>query len=301
VVVRTLLMKAVLGLLLLMLATMVAASPTVVTVLYTNDLHVRLDHLEALSHGIDEERRRESLVLLLDAGDAWHDYRRPIYSVWGDARMVAWMNEMAYLAMAVGNHDIYAGSARYSSLLGQAQFPVLCSNWRPMEADDRFRGSTVIEVGEERVLVIGVITAEFLPLPVYATHRYVRPVTAIRAEMAHREGAFDWVFVLGHVGLLEARWIAECIPRIDVFFTGHSHEETTEVILEGTTILVQSGAFGRALGRLRLRLDRGLQRIEVVSNDLLPMARVPVDRREGTRRLLITGLAMAAALLLWWF
>ncbi len=293
-------MRALLVLLLLMLATTVLGSATVVTVLYTNDLHARLDRLEALSRGLDEERIQDGSILLFDAGDAWHDYRRPIYSVWGDARMVDWMNEMAYTAMAVGNHDTYGGSARYSSLLGQAQFPVLCSNWRPTEADDRFRGSTVIEVSEERVLVIGVITAEYLPLPVYATHRYVCPVAAILAEIQHHEGAFDWVFVLGHVGLLEARWIAERIPRIDVFFTGHSHEQTVDAIVEGRTLLVQSGAFGRALGRLRLQFDHGLQRVEVVSHDLITIDAGPVDRRDGARRLLITGLAMAAALLLWW-
>ncbi|MEE8566292.1 MAG: hypothetical protein V3S76_00915, partial [Candidatus Bipolaricaulota bacterium] len=52
---------------------------TSLTILYTNDIHSRLERLESLSSLIAQERAKSDSVLLFDVGDAWHDFRVPIY------------------------------------------------------------------------------------------------------------------------------------------------------------------------------------------------------------------------------
>ena len=51
------------------LAVAVAAASTPITVLYTNDLHLRFGRLASIGRLIDEVRADEPAVLLFDAGD----------------------------------------------------------------------------------------------------------------------------------------------------------------------------------------------------------------------------------------
>lgn len=269
------------------------------TVLFTNDLHARLAVLPSVSDAIAQERLRGSPVLLLDAGDAWHDFRRPIYSVWGDGRMVEWMNEVSYSAMALGNHDVYYGAVRLRQRVEEARFPVLCANWRPTTAEHPIVPSVVLPAGELRVLLVGVTTDEFLPFPAYPTYEYRCPADAISEEIQRQAGRFDVVIVVGHVGVVDAKRIARAVPAITVFLTGHSHEELPDPVVEGRTIIVQTGAFGRRLGRLVLEVDSGTGRTTVVSYELMTIQQSPVDTWAGIRRLLMIASAIVLGTIAW--
>ena len=285
----------------LLLATGIAclAEMAPLTVLFTNDLHARLGVLPALSDAIAQERQWGGPVLLLDAGDAWHDFRRPIYSVWADARMVEWMNEVSYSAMALGNHDAYHGEVRLRRRVEMARFPVLCANWRPMKAGHPILPSVVMPAGKLQVLLVGVITDEFLPFPAYPAFEYRCPEDAIREEIERHAGRFDLVIVVGHVGVVEAQQIARAVPEIALFLTGHSHDELAEPILEGATIIAQTGAFGRRLGRLVLEVAPGTGRATVVSHELLPMQQTPADIGAGIRRLVMVVSAIILGTIAW--
>lgn len=55
-----------------------------ITILYTNDLHTRLNRLSGLATQIERIRAEAAgPVLLFDSGDTWQDYRLPVYAVWG--------------------------------------------------------------------------------------------------------------------------------------------------------------------------------------------------------------------------
>ena len=286
----------------IMLAILVCATAISfpVTVLYTNDLHVRLDRFDSLSAAISAEREGEVPVLLFDAGDTWQDHRQPITNVWGYRETMAWLNGMSYSAMALGNHDTYWGPYRLSQLISEASFPVLCANWVPVAgARAGLEASTVVRVGESSVLVVGLITSEFLPIPAYPLFRYRDPIDSLREQLNIHAGEFNLLFVVAHVSLDNARIISQQVPEIDLFITGHSHQRTEEPIREGTTLIVQSGQFGRALGRLRLDVDPGTWRIEALSNDLIPTERTPVNVRTGVRKFLTVMAVIASAAALW--
>jgi 2',3'-cyclic-nucleotide 2'-phosphodiesterase (5'-nucleotidase family) len=279
-----------------------AAMAFPLTILYTADLHVRLDRAASLSGAILAERESGAEVLLLDAGDAWHDYRTPISSVWGARETAAWMSDVSYTAMALGNHDTYWGPGGLSELMREARFPVLCANWT--STDDRFEGpaaSVLLQVVDATILLVGLITAEFLPVPAYPLMRFRDPADALREQMALHNGLFDLVFVVAHVSLRDARVLARDVAGIHVIVSGHSHERTEDPIREGTTLIVQSGAFGDALGRLLLDVDATSVSVREVSHELIPMERTPVDKRAGVLKLCVVLAAVATAAALWLF
>jgi 5'-nucleotidase/UDP-sugar diphosphatase len=273
------------------------SSATAVTILYTNDVHVRLDRLDSLAALIEEERANSGLVLLLDAGDAWQDFRRPLPAVWGVDEMVRWMNAVGYSGMALGNHDLYWGAERLAELVNQAEFPVLCASLVPAASFKvPFASSAVVETDAMRILLVGLITHEHLPYVDYPWLRYVRPEEAVDREIRALDAPVDLIVAVGHLPVGGAAYIAERVPQIDVFISGHSHEETAMPVRVGRTLIVQSGAFGQNLGRLRL--DVQAESVALLDHELLPTARAPVSADRGLRQLVRVALALSAVALL---
>lgn len=264
-------------------------------ILYTNDIHLRLDRMASLAALIESARGEGYPTLLFDAGDAWQDFRNPIYAVWGGKAMVAWMNHLGYDAMALGNHELYWGKRRLESLIERADFPVLCANLAPAVGwGSPFVSSKIIEVGRLRVLTIGLITDEYFPYADYPWFAYVPPEEALRREIGGVEGPIDLIVVVAHLPVGVAARIAAEVPDVDVFVTGHSHEETPAPVIVGDTLIVQSGAFGHNLGRLLIDVDES--GVTLISNDLLPTEAVPVDLPQGEFRLAEVSLLLALAL-----
>ena len=274
---------------------------TDLTILYTNDLHARLDRFPEMERLIAEARADGRHVLLFDAGDAWQDHRFLLTNVWGDDATLEWMNAVEYAAMAIGNHDTYWGLPRMRSLLARARFPVLSANWRPRgRSASGIQPSILLELEGVRILVIGLTTPEFLPIPAYPIFRYLEPVDAVHVTLEKQAGTYDWVFVTGHISVDHAAQIVRQVPQIDLFISGHSHEMTPTPRKVGDSIVVQSGYFAQTIGRLELVLNEDSNAVEVGSNALVPIEKTPVDWRPGVMRLLSVSAAILAAAVLWW-
>jgi len=269
------------------------------TILYTNDIHNRLGSLVGLSELIEQERATGGPVLLFDSGDTWQDFRVPLYAVWGADEMVEWMNSVGYDAMAIGNHDIYYGVDRLAELSSKAEFPLLSANMVPLAGCKAlYAPYTMIDAAGMRVLVIGVITAEYLSYPEYPWLKYVDPAQAIQSVLDEMRRQSDLVIVLGHLPVAEAVQIVRVVPDIDVFLTGHSHEITPEPVREGKTLILQAGAFGHYLGRLKLEINPQSGEITSASNALLETKKAPGTLDRGFLKLFTMAALLAASLLL---
>ena len=93
--------------------------------------------------------------------------------------------------------------------------------------------------------------------------------------------------------------MARQVPEIDLFISGHSHQRTEEPIREGDTLIVQSGQFGQALGRLRLDVDVSTGGVEVLSNHLIPTVKTPAQIRAGVRKFLSVLTVITLAIAVW--
>jgi len=273
-----------------------AARGSDLTILYTNDLHARLGQLESLAALVGQERQEGKPVLLLDAGDTWQDFRTPLPVVWGAEETVAWMNEVGYSAMALGNHDLYFGAEHLASLAAKASFPVLCANLIPLGGwKAPFVSWTLVPCGDLRVLVVGLTTGELLPYADFPWLRYEEPARALADALeAAADEPRDLVVAVCHLPVNQARRLAEVVPGVDLFVTGHSHDETPQPVRVGDVLIVQARPFGQALGRLRLDVDQEARAVRLVDNALLTADTRPVATTPGLLRLfqvvILTGL-----------
>jgi len=290
-------LSTVLVVLLVLLQVVTIASS--LTILYTNDVHSRLDRLEGLATLIAEERSQADDLLLFDVGDAWHDFRVPLYAVWGADEIVAWMDRVGYDAMAVGNHDLYWGAERLAELSAEADFPLLAANLLPRYGVVApFIPYTLRMIDGLRVLVIGLLTPEDFPYLDYPWVRYIEPAEALRRVLEETGAEANFVIVLGHLPVAQAVRIARAVPDIDVFLTGHSHETTPDPVREGKTLILQAGAFGCYLGRLKLEIDPQSGEIVSARNSLLETKRSPAVLDRGLLKLFTVVALIATSLLL---
>ncbi len=293
------LLKLAINLVVLLVLLHVVTIASSLTILYTNDIHSWLDRLEGLAALIAEERSQTYDLLLFDVGDAWHDFRVPLYAVWGADEVVAWMNRVGYDAMAVGNHDLYWGAERLAELSSETDFPLLAANLLPQYGVVApFIPYTLRPIDGLRVLVIGLLTPEDFPYPDYPWVRYIEPAKALRVVLEEAGTEADLVVVLGHLSVARAVRIARVVPDIDVFLTGHSHETTPDPMREGKTLILQAGAFGRYLGRLKLEIDPQSGAIVSARNSLLETKRTPVVLDRGLLKLFTVMALIATSLLL---
>jgi 2',3'-cyclic-nucleotide 2'-phosphodiesterase (5'-nucleotidase family) len=292
VVIRRLALAAILA-----AAVFLAAAGETLRVVYTNDLHARLERFSSIGERIAAARQTGDAVLLVDAGDTWQDFRVPVYAFWGADRVLAWMNEVGYDAMAPGNHDFYVGWPVVQALAQKASFPILCANLAPADGTaPPFPGSTRVAVGGLDVLVVGLTALDSLPALDLPWLRPVDPAVALRREIEAAPGSPDLIVCLAHVPVREAEALARAVPQVDVFVTGHSHATTPNPVLVGDTLIVQSGGFGRFVGELVL--DVRHDGVRVVDHQLLATEeRAGTDLGPGLSRLAGLALSILAFLL----
>ena len=285
------------SLLLLLMAWQSAAVP--LTVLYTNDLHLRFARLDSIARLISQERASGAAVLLVDAGDAWHDFRLPTTAVWGADRMVEWMNRVGYDAMALGNHDLYWGSARLAELAAAMEFPLLCANLQPIRPEAAvFSASTTVVVGGVSVRIVGLTAEELLPYSAYPGLRAVPAASALRRELEAATEPAQLRLVIGHLSLADSMRLAALVPEIDVFVSGHSHETTADPIRVGETLIVQSGAFARRLGRLVIDVGTTAGEHRLLGHELLSTEKAPETGRGLLQLVAVLGAALVCGLLI---
>jgi len=269
------------------------------TILYTNDLHLRFARLASIRALIEEERSKGAPVLLLDAGDGWQDFRTPLAAVWGADEMVEWMNDAGYDAMALGNHELYWGPDRLTELVERASFPILCANLDAAPGfSPPFIPSTIRSIGGIRVLLVGVVTRYHLPFPDFPWLRYVSPAVALTREIEGVPEPVDLIVAIGHISVDEAAGVVREVPEIDVFVTGHSHEETHDPVRAGDSLIVQAGRFAEWLGVLILEVDEETGEPRLVSNDLFATTTAPTDSFRGLLRLAAVAAAVALTVFL---
>ncbi len=275
-----------------------------VTVLFTNDLHARLGRLAALGSAIEDARAAADHVVLVDAGDAWHDFRLPVLTGWGGSETVRWMNSVGYDAMAIGNHEFAIGAERLAELVAAAEFPILGANVIALEGMGQPVGETVrLYAGSQEILIAGLTTAEFFPTGMIPWMRIESPLLTLDCAVSEEDQKRHQllVVVLAHFGVREAIEVARAAPWIDLIVTGHTHSMTESPVLIDRTLIVQGSAFAQGLGRIDLVVD---DRGEITDWRLEQVAveGPALDDRagEGRRRLGLMCVLSAICLWAWW-
>ncbi|PSJ60867.1 5'-nucleotidase C-terminal domain-containing protein [Pseudaminobacter soli (ex Li et al. 2025)] len=211
-------------------------------------------------------------VLLLNGGDNFQGSL--FYTTYKGKAEAEFLNQMKFDAMTVGNHEFDDGEDALAPFLDVIQFPVLSANVQASAAakvGDRIKPSVVLEVGGQKIGIIGAVTTETpeisSPGPNITIEDDIKTITA-EVEKLKAEGV-NKIIALTHVGYPRDKEMIAKIPGIDVVVGGHTHSllSNTDPKAEGpypTMIdnpggykvpVTQAASYSKYLGEFKVVFD----------------------------------------------
>ncbi len=250
-----------------------------ITILHTNDTHSQIDPFPESNkrYGnrggvvrraalIEQIRREEENVLLLDAGDVFQG--TPYFNQFHGELEMKLMQQMKYDAMTMGNHDFDIGlSGFYNAYSNNASFPVVCSNY---DFSNTLLNNTtvphlIIRKGSLKIGIfgLGVELDGLVGKKNYEETQYLDPVKCAneKANYLRHDEKCDLVVCLSHLGYsykskkVSDTSLAEATSNIDLIIGGHTHtfldEPTIHKNSVGQKVIVNQVGFGGInLGRI---------------------------------------------------
>ena len=253
-----------------------------ITILHTNDTHSNIDpfpenHSKYPGKGgvarrfelIEQVRREEENVILLDAGDIFQG--TPYFNKYGGVLEMKLMTELGYDVATMGNHDFDGGMDGFVKARAYADFPFVCSNYdfKNTEIDGQTEEYTIINKGGLKIGVfgVGVELKGLVPDNKYGETVYLDPIEIAneKAEELKRIGC-DLIICLSHLGYkyesgkVSDLVLAQQTENIHLIIGGHTHtflEKPTEMLnKKGDTVLVnQVGWAGINVGRIDFEVE----------------------------------------------
>jgi len=257
------------------------------TILHTNDVHARMEPTKIKQGTYGGYPRQVALArrffqsdtnpILLSAGDVFQGTL--YFNVYEGLADAAMMNLMRYTALGLGNHEFDRGPATLARFIRSTQFPILSANLdvsNEPELKDLVKPSTVIEVGGEKIGLIGAITPDLLsissPGPNIKMLDWLKSVQAEADRLAAK--GINKVIVVSHSGYEFEVDMAKKLKGVDVIVGGHSHtllgdnicvdfpkgrgEYPTEVTAAdgNKALVVQAWDWGKVFGRIMVDFDK---------------------------------------------
>jgi 5'-nucleotidase len=257
------------------------------TILYTNDVHSRIDSFPAdhpqfpLRGGfapraaiVESIRKKVNHVLLLDAGDMFQG--TPYFNFYGGEAEFRLMSKMGYDCVTLGNHDFDNGVNGLADKMKFADFSFVNCNYQLADTPihNRVRVYKIFRRGQLKVGVFGLgIDLEGL---VNANLRkgviYGDPLLSALNTERHlkEEMGCDLIICLSHLGYAykETKWsdtlLAPELLHTALIIGGHTHTFLAEPVKfvnkSGKPIYVtQTGWGGINLGRFDFLFDESRQ------------------------------------------
>jgi len=287
-------------------------------ILHINDFHSRFDPITGTDSNCDAETdaagecfggiarlktiiddTRSALeadggnVLLLSAGD---NFQGSLYYTTYKSKVVSdFFNQMGFDVVATGNHEFDDGPEEFKVFIDAAEFPIIGGNFDVSKSEElrgAIKGSYVIEVGGERIGIIGATTEDTPEIATVGEVEFHDVVQYVRgASEALDAAGIDKIILLSHIGYTEDMRVAAALPLVDVIVGGHSHtllSNTAEGAAgpyptmvtnpEGVEVpVVQANQYGKHLGALEVTWDAEGNVVSAVGEPYLIDASVEGD------------------------
>lgn len=297
-------------------------------ILHINDFHSRFDPITSSDSNCDPETdakgecfggiaRLKTIIddtrakydgansLLLSAGD---NFQGSLYYTTYKSKVVSdFFNQMGFDVVATGNHEFDDGPEEFMKFIDAAEFPIIGGNFdvtRDPSLAGKIKGSIVIEVGGEKIGIIGA-TAEDTPeiastedIEFYDVIQYVRG-----ASEALDAAGVNKIILLSHIGYTVDMGVAAALPLVDVIVGGHSHtllSNTAEGAAgpyptmvknpDGIEVpVVQANQYGKYLGDIAITWDDNGVVTKAVGEPFLIDASVKADEGFKTELAALLG------------
>jgi 2',3'-cyclic-nucleotide 2'-phosphodiesterase (5'-nucleotidase family) len=287
------------------------ANGTSLTVIQLNDSHAYFDlHQEMFWQGghavyrpaggyariatiVKQSRAaNQGRTFFCDCGDTLHG-TYPAQKTQGEA-LIPILNALGLDAMTAHWEFAY-GPETFKQRAAQLNYPMLAINVYDQANNERlFPPYSVKEIGGLRIGLVGIacnIVDKVMP-PSFSAGLYFtlgREELPSIINVLRTQEKVDLVVLISHLGFPQEMKLLSEVPGIDVCLSGHTHHRLYKPVLQGETLIIQSGCHGSFLGRLDLEIEGGRvvdyrhQLIEVEANinpdpavaDLVRQAIVP--------------------------
>lgn len=248
------------------------------TILHTNDLHSHAEPfsergrvvggLARLGHLIHSIKSNTPNTVVIDAGDMFQG--TPLFTHYHGEVEVSLLNQIGYDMYTIGNHEFDDGAENLGKQLKNAKFDVLCTNIDAEAQPDLksvIKPYVIKEIAGQKIGFLGVMTPELERLSlslggVKIKHMNDDWLIPVRETVKQIESkGVNHIIAVTHCGTDFDQQISQAIPEIDVIIGGHSHTRLDKAIFvehddSSKTIIVQTGSYGRTLGRLDLAFDK---------------------------------------------
>ncbi len=254
-------------------------SQTSLTVLYTNNINGTLenclcpDHplgsLEKMKVQIDQIRKNNGHVLLLDAGDLLSAFGNPEKDVF----VLKTVKLFNYDALAVGDQEFVNGAKFFIQNFKKENLPFISTNLE-MNKSKPWQPFVEKKIGGLSVLIISAVSKNAFQF--YAPDKIDGlkindQIKSINNTIADRKGKTDFVILLSHNGFEEDKQLAKKIKGVDLIIGGHSQNILNTPVKCDKTLIVQTGGDGYYLGKLDLQLNKK-GKIKSYYGELIPMS-----------------------------
>lgn len=221
-----------------------------------------------LGHLIHSIKNATPNTIVIDAGDMFQG--TPLFTHYHGEVEVSLLNQIGYDLYTIGNHEFDDGAENLGKQLKNAKFDIICCN---LDAEAQPQLKSVIkpyvirEIGGQKVGFVGVMTPELERLSLSLGGVKVKnmkddwliPVRQTVKEIESK--GVNHIVAVTHCGIDFDQQISQAIPEIDVVIGGHSHTRLDKALFvehddSSKTIIVQTGSYGRTLGRLDVTFDK---------------------------------------------
>lgn len=264
-------------------------------ILHINDFHSRFDPITGSDSNCDAETdaagecfggiaRLKTIIddtrakyadgnsLLLSAGD---NFQGSLYYTTYKSKVVSdFFNQMGFDVVATGNHEFDDGPEEFLKFIEAAEFPIIGGNFdvsRDESLRGKIRGSFVIDVGGEKIGIIGATTEDTPEIASPGPNvEFTDVIQYVRgASEALDAAGVNKIILLSHIGYTIDQEVAAALPLVDVIVGGHSHtllSNTAEGAAgpyptmvsnpDGVEVpVVQANQYGKYLGDIAITWD----------------------------------------------
>lgn len=257
------------------------------TILHTNDVHSHIDPFPvddpkfANKGGvarratlIDQVRREEENVLLLDAGDIFQG--TPYFNYYGGELEMKLMSMLKYDLGTLGNHDFDNGIDGFLKQLPHASFDFVSANYdfKNTVLDGIVKPYKIFEKGGLKIGIfgLGVELNGLVDKKLYKETVYNNPIEISQdmSRILKLEHKCDLVICLSHLGFIYDNekdkpsdlMLGRTTKNIDAIIGGHTHtflkKPYIQQNLDGKDVLInQVGCYGINVGRLDFTFENG--------------------------------------------
>jgi 5'-nucleotidase / UDP-sugar diphosphatase len=243
------------------------------TILHTNDLHAHdepfvdrgrtVGGMARIAHIMQAIKAKNPHVLTIDAGDIFQG--TSFFKFYHGQVEVEMLNAAGYDIYTIGNHEFDDGSKNLAQQLKNARFDIINSNLDAAAVPELaalIKPHVVKTIAGQRVAFIGAVVPNLNEVSLKTEGVKVKATGDEWMEPVKREidqvksQGIDKIVLVTHCGLELDKQLAT-ISDVDVIVGGHSHTRLdTPVIVDhkdgSKCIIVQTGSYGRTLGKLDL-------------------------------------------------